>query len=68
MKKVLRNKILNIENTDLFDNRFLFDYLELEIDNHDIEAFEETTRIMVRNKISDLTGKKVPTLVRFHQV
>ncbi len=38
------------------------------IDNHDIEAFEETTRIMVRNKISDLTGKKVPTLVRFHQV
>ncbi len=27
MKKVYSNKILNIENTDLFDNRFLFDVL-----------------------------------------
>jgi len=29
MKKILKNKIINIENTDLFDNKFLFDYLEL---------------------------------------
>ena len=27
MKKVFKDKIINIENTDLFDNRFLFDYL-----------------------------------------
>ncbi len=27
MKKVLTDKIINIENTDLYDNRFLFEYL-----------------------------------------
>jgi hypothetical protein len=27
MKKIFLNKIINIENTDLYDNRFLFDYL-----------------------------------------
>jgi len=29
MKQILKNKILNIEGTDLFDNKFLFEYLEL---------------------------------------
>lgn len=28
MKKVFPDKIVNIENTDTFDNKFLFDYLE----------------------------------------
>ncbi len=28
MKKVLSQKIINIENTDLYDNRFLFEYLD----------------------------------------
>ncbi len=27
MKKIQRNKITNIENTDIFDNKFLFEYL-----------------------------------------
>ena len=30
MKKVYKNQITNIENTDLFDNRFLFDKLAWE--------------------------------------
>ena len=38
MKKVLRDKIINIENTDLFDNRFLFDYLVPDFRNTDIEV------------------------------
>lgn len=37
MKKVYKDKIVNIENTDLFDNRFLFDYMDnLEISD-DVE-------------------------------
>jgi hypothetical protein len=28
MKKVLNDKIINIENTPMFDNKFLFSYLE----------------------------------------
>jgi hypothetical protein len=27
MKKILKDRIINIENTDLFDNKFSFDYL-----------------------------------------
>lgn len=38
MKKILKDKILNIENTALFDNRFLFDYFIPELDNSDIEV------------------------------
>jgi len=38
MKKVLKNKIVNIENTDLFDNSFLFDYLEINDKQSDIEV------------------------------
>jgi hypothetical protein len=38
MKKVFRDKIVNIENTDLFDNRFLFDYLSPSFENTDIEV------------------------------
>jgi len=28
MKKIYKNKILNIEGSDIFDNVFLFEYLE----------------------------------------
>jgi len=38
MKKILKDKIINIENTDLYDNRFLFDYLVPDFDNSDIET------------------------------
>ena len=39
MKKVFHDKIINIENTDIFDNKFLFDYLECDYNsNKDIEV------------------------------
>lgn len=39
MKKVFPDKIINIENTDTFDNKFLFDYLECDYSsNNDIEV------------------------------
>jgi len=38
MKKVLKNKIVNIENTDLFDNSFLFNYLEINDKQSDIDV------------------------------
>ena len=37
MKKVYKNQIFNIENTDLFDNRFLFDKLAWEEVNQEVE-------------------------------
>lgn len=39
MKKVYRDKILNIEGTDKFDNKFLFDYLDCDYISEDIEVF-----------------------------
>jgi hypothetical protein len=38
MKKVYKNKILNIDNTDLFDQKFLFEIMYDYI-NSDIEIF-----------------------------
>ena len=40
MKKVYKDKILNIENTDLFDNKFLFTFLKTDFKNADIEVFD----------------------------
>lgn len=37
MKKVFANKILNVENSNLFDNRFLFDYLT-NLETKDVEV------------------------------
>lgn len=37
MKKVYWNKILNVTNSNLFDNRFLFDYIS-DIENNDVEV------------------------------
>ena len=36
MKKVLKDKIINIENTDLFDNKLLFNYLDIKESDIDI--------------------------------
>ncbi len=38
MKKIYKDKILNIENTDLFDNKFLFDYLEVDNNKSEVEV------------------------------
>jgi hypothetical protein len=34
MKKIFPDKIINIENTDVFDQKFLFDYLEFDYDSN----------------------------------
>lgn len=39
MKKVLNDKIINIEDTPLFDNKFLFSYLESDYIWENIEVF-----------------------------
>ena len=39
MKKVLNDRIVNIENTDLFDNKFLFEYITPDYNNSNIEVF-----------------------------
>ena len=38
MKKIYKDKILNIENTELFDNKFLFDYLEVDNNKSEVEV------------------------------
>lgn len=39
MKKVYKNKIVNIENTPLFDNKFLFSYLKTDFSHNNVEVF-----------------------------
>ena len=39
MKKILKNKIINRENTPLFDNTFLFPYLQTNFSHPDVEVF-----------------------------
>lgn len=39
MKKIYKDKILNIENTRLFDNKFLFTYLKPDFSSKDVEVF-----------------------------
>lgn len=59
MKKVLKNKIVNIEKTDLFDNKFLFEYLEIDEKKSDIEIIfmsdllESKKNVEVLEKVKD---------------
>jgi hypothetical protein len=39
MKKVYKDKILNISNTDIFDNTFLFSYLATDFSSDKVEVF-----------------------------
>lgn len=39
MKKIYFDKILNIDNTSLFDNKFLFSYLQTDFKNENVEVF-----------------------------
>ncbi len=39
MKKVYKDKILNIPNTDIFDNTFLFSYLQADFSSDKVEVF-----------------------------
>ena len=40
MKKVLNDRIVNIKDMDLFDNKFLFTFLKTDFKNPDIEVFD----------------------------
>ena len=39
MKQVYKDKIVNIENTPIFDNKFLFSYLDTDYSSENIEVF-----------------------------
>jgi len=56
MKKIYENQILNIENTDLFDNKFLFDKLNWEKQNQDIEIIY-LSKLLERRKNEDILDK-----------
>ncbi len=58
MKKVFENKILNVLNTDLFDNRFLFDvFLNMKNNKVEIiyisELLEEKKKIHILEKVKE---------------
>ena len=50
MKKIWKDSIINLENTDLFDNRFLFEYLH--------PNFEEQEKVEVIYMEEELKKKK----------
>lgn len=39
MKQVYKDKIVNIENTPIFDNKFLFSYLDTDYSSENVEVF-----------------------------
>jgi hypothetical protein len=39
MKKVYNDKIINVENTEKFDNKFLFEYLDSDYSSSNVEVF-----------------------------
>lgn len=59
MKKIYKNKILNIENTNLFDDKFLFD-LMYNYKNHNIEIFHMSELLEKRKntKILEMVKQK----------
>lgn len=56
MKKVLENKILNIKDTTLFDNKFLFDYLEVDFQKSEVEIFFMSELLKKRENTSLLNN------------
>ncbi len=57
MKKVFANKILNVINTDLFDNRFLFDYLT-NLETREVEVIYLSDLLEQRKNIDVLDKVK----------
>lgn len=50
MKKILKNRIINVEKTDLFDNKFVFEYLETDYISQNIEVFY--IKDLLKNKVN----------------
>lgn len=57
MKKILKDKIINIENTNLFDNRFLFGVLYDYI-NEDVEVIFISDLLVARKNVEILEKTK----------
>ncbi|MDD3794174.1 MAG: hypothetical protein PHI37_05140 [Candidatus Gracilibacteria bacterium] len=60
MKKVLNDKIINIENTPLFDNKFLFSYLDSDYKLDNVEVFYMSELLKEKENIellNNLNGK-----------
>ncbi|MFK7779596.1 MAG: hypothetical protein QM490_00400 [Candidatus Gracilibacteria bacterium] len=58
MKKIFKNNIINIENTNLFDNRFLFDYFIPDFDNSDIDIIYMSDLLETKKNIEVLEKVK----------
>jgi hypothetical protein len=54
MKKIYKDNILNIDNTDLFDNKFLFDYLEIDNNKSEIEVIHLSELLEKRKNLEIL--------------
>ncbi|MDD2907896.1 MAG: hypothetical protein PHH98_04615 [Candidatus Gracilibacteria bacterium] len=60
MKKVLKDKIINIEDTSLFDNKFLFSYLDSDYNLDNVEVFYMSELLKEKENIellNNLNGK-----------
>ncbi len=58
MKQILKDKIVNIKNTNFFDNKFLFNYLSLDLDSSDIEIIFMSDLLEKRKNIEVLEKVK----------
>ncbi len=54
MKKILKDKIINIENTNIFDNKFLFEYLEINKRDSNIEIIYLSDLLELKKNIDIL--------------
>lgn len=60
MKQVYKDKIVNIENTPLFDNKFLFSYLDTDYSSENIEVFYMSELLKEKENtdlLNNLNGK-----------
>ncbi|MDD3145531.1 MAG: hypothetical protein PHV23_05480 [Candidatus Gracilibacteria bacterium] len=60
MKKVLKDKIINIENTPIFDNKFLFSYLDSDYNLDNVEVFYMSKLLKEKENtelLNNLNGK-----------
>ena len=60
MKKVYKDKIVNVENTSLFDNKFMFSYFDCDYSNSEVEVFfmSELLKQKENNELLSQIGDK----------
>lgn len=57
MKKIYKDRIINIEKTDVFDNTFLFDYLDIDYVNNSEREIIYLSELLEQRKNHDLLKK-----------